>query len=122
MTLEIAKGVFMVGGPELSNDRDACIYLVDGTDEAVLIDAGAGGGFDRVMSNIRAAGLEVSRVKHLILTHCHVDHSGGVPRYQAMVGVKVISHARCAEILAKGHDPRTAAEMYGMRLRRSESI
>jgi glyoxylase-like metal-dependent hydrolase (beta-lactamase superfamily II) len=81
-----------------------------------LIDAGASGGFDRVMNNIRAAGLEVSRVKRLVLTHCHVDHSGGVPRYQAMVGVKAVSHARCAEILAQGNDPRTAAGMYGMRL------
>jgi hypothetical protein len=25
MTLEIARGVYMVGGPELSDDRDACI-------------------------------------------------------------------------------------------------
>jgi len=42
-----------------------------------LIDAGGGGGVDRIIGNIRDVGLNPERVELLILTHCHYDHIGG---------------------------------------------
>jgi len=106
----------MVGGSALSDDKDAGVYLVDGKDGAVLIDAGAGDGTGDIVRNIGKAGVDPARIKSLILTHCHVDHSGGIPGLQKRLGVRTVSHARCAEILARGNDPRTAAGWYGMKL------
>jgi glyoxylase-like metal-dependent hydrolase (beta-lactamase superfamily II) len=106
----------MVGGSAISDDKDASVYLVDGTDAAALIDAGAGDGTDAVIRNIEKTGVDPARIKTLVLTHCHVDHSGGIPGLCERLGVRTVSHARCAEILARGNDPRTAADWYGMRL------
>ena len=96
MSMMIAPGVYMVGGPELSDDKDACIYLVEGPGEAALIDAGAGDGLARVLDNIAKAGVEASRVKHLVITHCHVDHAGGAPGLKSRLGLQVICHKLCA--------------------------
>jgi glyoxylase-like metal-dependent hydrolase (beta-lactamase superfamily II) len=116
MLKPIVRGVFMVGGSALSDDKDASVYLVDGRDSAALIDAGAGDGTDDIIMNIEKAGVDPARVKTLILTHCHVDHSGGIPALKERLGLRTIAHARCAEILARGNDPRTAASWYGMKL------
>ncbi len=110
MSMEIEQGVYMVGGPDLSHDKDACIFLVDGKDSAVLIDAGAG--IDRVVANIEAVGVDLAKVKSLVLTHCHVDHSGGVPGLKDRLGLQTICHKACANILAKGNDIKTAATWY----------
>jgi glyoxylase-like metal-dependent hydrolase (beta-lactamase superfamily II) len=106
----------MVGGLDLSAAGDASVYLVDGPGRAVLIDAGTGQGEAEVARNIEAAGVPAAKISHLVLTHCHIDHSGGIPGLKQRFGLKVIAHQRGAEILAAGDDPRTAASWYGMKL------
>ncbi len=110
----IHDGVWAVGGDGLSHGSDAAIYLVEGSDEAVLIDAGAGRDPEAVRRNIVDAGVPLERVRRLVLTHCHVDHAAGVPGLREVLDVEVVAHARCAEILAPGGDPRAAAEWYGV--------
>jgi glyoxylase-like metal-dependent hydrolase (beta-lactamase superfamily II) len=110
----IHEGVWAVGGDGLSHGSDAAIYLVEGSDGAVLIDAGTGRDGESVRRNILAAGVPLVRVRWLVLTHCHVDHAAGVPGARVFLDVEVIAHAACAEILAPGGDPRAAAEWYGM--------
>jgi glyoxylase-like metal-dependent hydrolase (beta-lactamase superfamily II) len=110
----IIDGVWQVGGDGLSHGSDAAIYLVEGSAEAVLIDAGTGRAPVAVRRNIEGAGVALERVKRLVLTHCHVDHAAGVPSLRAFLDVEVVAHARCAEILEPGDDPRTAADWYGM--------
>ena len=106
----------MVGGTGLSAAGDASVYLVDGPDRAVLIDAGTGQGEAQIVRNIEAAGVPAAKLSHLVLTHCHIDHSGGIPGLQKRFGLKVIAHQRAAEILAPGNDPRTADFWYDMKL------
>jgi hypothetical protein len=38
---EITKDIFIVGGPEITDGRDGCIYLIN-LGELILIDSGAG--------------------------------------------------------------------------------
>ncbi len=110
----IVQGVWQVGGDGLSHGSDAAIYLVEGSAGAVLIDAGTGRSSEAVRRNITAAGVPPARVRWLVLTHCHVDHAAGVPGLRSFLDLEVIAHARCAEILAPGEDPRTAADWYSM--------
>jgi len=110
----VCEGVWTVGGPELSHDSDAAIYLVEGSAGAVLIDAGTGRDADAVQRNIITAGVSLDTIRHLVLTHCHVDHAAGVPSLRAFLELEVVAHTACAEILAPGADPRTAADWYGM--------
>ena len=113
---KILDGLWMVGDGRLSHPKDACVYLVDGGHEMALIDAGAGENPDAILRNIEAAAHDVSRLKWILVTHCHIDHVGGIPYLGRKTGAKVMCHAKCAEILAIGDDSRTAAKWYGMSL------
>lgn len=113
---EIVKGIWMVGGPDLSDGRDACAYLVADGDEAALIDAGAGVRPELIARQIAATGVASGAVKTIILTHSHIDHTGGAAELARELGAAIVCHARCADILAVGDDPRTAASWYGLSL------
>ena len=40
---KIAEGVFLIGGSGISRSDDATVFIIDFSDELVMIDSGAGG-------------------------------------------------------------------------------
>lgn len=110
----ICDRVYAVGGPELSSGDDCCIYLVDAGDELVLIDSGAGRGLDAVLGNVRASGYEPHLITHVIATHCHIDHIGGLAPLANLYGPKVIAHEMDRSGIEEIRDDLTAARMYGV--------
>jgi glyoxylase-like metal-dependent hydrolase (beta-lactamase superfamily II) len=115
--MEITEGVYAVGGPGLSSPDDAYIYLADAGSEIVLIDAGVGLSIDRIERNIKSLGLEPARIWHVIATHCHIDHAGGLAFLVEKYGTKVVAHQMDQEALEGQADERTAASMYGVKYR-----
>jgi glyoxylase-like metal-dependent hydrolase (beta-lactamase superfamily II) len=111
---EICDRVFAVGGPELSGPEDCCVYLVDASSELVLIDTGAGANLDRIEKNIRSAGFEPAQVWHIIATHCHIDHIGGLAPLVQRYGSKVIAHELDRAGIEEENSDLTAASMYGI--------
>ena len=96
--MRLTDEVYVVGGGTsnafgLTNDPDCHIYLVDGGDELALIDCGIGEGdsIDRLMANVRAEGLDPSRITKLLLTHYHMDHAGGAARMRERLGLDVVA-------------------------------
>jgi len=110
----ICGRVYAVGGPGLTAPEDACIYLVDAGSELVLIDAGLGRGLDRMERNIRSLGFEPAQVWHVIATHCHIDHIGGLAGMKERYGSKVIAHELDRAGIEGEKPGLTAAEMYGV--------
>lgn len=110
----ICDRVYAVGGPGLTAPEDACIYLVDAGSELVLIDAGLGSGLDRMERNIRSLGFEPAQVWHVIATHCHIDHIGGLAGMKERYGSKVIAHELDRAGIEGEKPGLTAAEMYGV--------
>ena len=106
----------MVGDSQLSHPKDACAYLIDGAESAALIDAGAGDDPAAILNNINAAGVEPSRIKWILITHCHIDHVGGINYLRRATGAQVMCHVLCAEPLAIGDNNLTAARWYGTQL------
>ena len=87
--------------------------------ESLLIDAGNGGAAaardaDRIMAAVRDAGLK--QIDHLIITHYHGDHFGGVPELAGRIpirdfidhGANVQPNAGADEFLGKAYP-----ELYG---------
>ena len=74
------RGIFRVAGPDITDQRDCNVYLIDLGREAVLIDAGFGAAFEAMVANIADKGISPSRISTAILTHCHVDHIGAAAR------------------------------------------
>jgi glyoxylase-like metal-dependent hydrolase (beta-lactamase superfamily II) len=111
---EICDRVYAVGGYGLSGPEDACVYLVDATSELVLIDSGVGLSMDRIEENIRSAGFEPAQVWHIIATHCHIDHIGGLAPFVRRYGSKVIAHELDRAGIEGENNELTAASMYGI--------
>jgi glyoxylase-like metal-dependent hydrolase (beta-lactamase superfamily II) len=91
------------------------VYLVDGGEEMVLIDTGAGEGFELIADNIRSLGLRPDRLKAVIATHSHIDHIGALFRFREEYGVEVIAHELDAEAIETGMG--CGAEYYGVSYR-----
>lgn len=109
---EIVKDIYIVGGPDITDGRDACVYLFN-FGELILIDTGAGWSVDNIIGNIKKLGLDPKNLSKIILTHCHIDHIGGVPEIRKrFFGSKVYIHELDATPLETGYPVLTAASWY----------
>ena len=90
--LAICDRVYAVGGSGLSAPEDAFVYPVNAESELVMIDAGVGYGIGRIEDKIRSLGFDPARIGHIIATHCHIDHIGGLSLWKERYGCKVIAH------------------------------
>ncbi|NTV28199.1 MAG: MBL fold metallo-hydrolase [Methanothrix sp.] len=110
----ICDRVYAVGGSGLSAPEDAFVYLVDAGSELVMIDAGVGYGTGRIEDNIRSLGFEPARIWHIIATHCHIDHIGGLSLWKERYGAKIVAHELDRAGIEGENNDLTAASMYGV--------
>jgi len=108
---EITKDIFVVGGPDITDSRDGCIYLIN-LGELILIDSGAGWSVDKILNNINKLGLNNKNLTKIILTHCHIDHIGGAPEIKKRFGTKIYIHKLDAPPVEEGDPVLTAAKWY----------
>jgi glyoxylase-like metal-dependent hydrolase (beta-lactamase superfamily II) len=111
---EVTKDVYLIGGADITDPRDCSVYLLD-LGELVMIDAGAGASYDEICLNIERLGRNPAKLTTLILTHCHIDHIGGAPRFRDALGARIIMHRLDAEPVERGDDGMTAASWYNLR-------
>jgi len=107
----IWQDIYIVGSSEISHPYDCCVYLVD-AGELVLIDAGAGKGFNRLVDNILALDFIPEKLNSIIVTHCHIDHIGDLSQFRQEYGVKIIAHELDAQAIESGK--WVGAEFYGV--------
>jgi len=113
---EVTKGVYLVGSSDISDSRDCSVYLMD-LGDLVLVDAGAGPGFESIVANIKALGFDPARISTLILTHCHIDHVGGAHLFREAYNPKIVMHELDARPVERGDNRMTGASFYGLNLR-----
>ena len=80
----IVRGVYMLG--KLS---PGAAYAVDTADGLVLIDSGIEASADSVKRQLADLGLDVGRLKAILLTHVHADHSLGAAKLREITGAKI---------------------------------
>jgi len=100
-----------VGSAEISHPYDCCVYLID-AGELILIDAGAGESFDKLVDNISWLGFAPEDLHSIIVTHAHIDHMGGLAPFQQRYGVSIIAHTLDAPAIESGVGIGT--EFYGV--------
>ncbi len=110
---KIADCVYITGGPDISHPEDATSFIIDCSDELIMIDSGAGRTSHRLVKNIKALDRDPARISTLILTHCHIDHIGSAPYFKEKFGCSLIAHDLDANALEMGDSVATAAGMYG---------
>jgi glyoxylase-like metal-dependent hydrolase (beta-lactamase superfamily II) len=60
----------------LGAERVIGVYLLDTADGPALFDCGPTTGVERLRQGLRERGLELTDVRHLLLSHIHLDHAG----------------------------------------------
>lgn len=93
-------------------------YLLAGQDDLALIETGPTTTLPTLLAGIRKAGFDPERVRHLLVTHIHLDHAGAVgPLLRDFPGAKVYVHPVGAPHLI---DPSkllvSATRIYGDRM------
>lgn len=109
----VTEDIYLVGGADTTDPRDCAVYLLD-LGELVLIDAGAGPSYDKIVRNIERLDCNPAKLKGIILTHCHIDHIGAAPKFQEAFGARIIMHQLDAEAVEQGDDSMTAASWYNL--------
>ncbi len=87
----------------------AYVYVVQKDDYCVLIDSGSGTdtSHENLVDGLKQAGLAPSDLTHIILTHAHIDHYGGLSRLRAITAAKIGVHELDLQTVAH-HDARLA--------------
>lgn len=92
---------------------DSNMYLiVNEYGEFVLVDTGHDGNRRYLIKNIESAGLKPEKMTHIILTHVHVDHSGGLATLVKKYSPKVCVYEGAADYIEKGDLTYTLASMF----------
>jgi glyoxylase-like metal-dependent hydrolase (beta-lactamase superfamily II) len=78
-------------------------YLVRG-ERAILVDAGAQGDADRILSAVRGKGVEPHTLALILLTHGHLPVTGAAAEIRRRTGAPIAIHAADAEMLRLGQN------------------
>src|SRR6476619_2904590 len=90
-------------------------YLIVERGRAAFVDTGTNHSVPRLLAALAGLGLDVDAVDHVIATHVHLDHAGGVGLLmQSLPKARVVVHKRGARHLADpSHLVRSATTVYG---------
>jgi len=96
---QIAPGVHRIDLP--LGERVSALYLFVGSERAVLFDTGCAGDLaEHVLPGLDALGIAPERVSHVVVSHCDVDHSGGIAAvHAALPGAAVLAHRLDADAM-----------------------
>ncbi len=87
----------------------ACVYVVVNGDFRILIDSGSGidSSHSDLMRGLEQTRLQPSDFTHILLTHAHIDHYGGLSQLKPVTNAKVGCHELDVQTIAR-HEARLA--------------
>jgi len=86
-TAAVVRGDFTVRSFEHDGTN---VQLVTKSGSSILIDSGYEKNADLLDADLKAAGLDFSTLKAIILTHGHADHAGGARHFHEKYGTPVL--------------------------------
>jgi glyoxylase-like metal-dependent hydrolase (beta-lactamase superfamily II) len=88
-------------------------YLLETMDGLVLIDAGWPNKTDTIFSAVQDSGLDPKDIRHLVLTHGHIDHAGSAAEVLQRTGARSYAHTADLDLINEGkaEDPGTSVTL-----------
>lgn len=87
------------------------VYVIECGDKGVLVDSGFHHNVDDHLENFESAGVILEKIEAILVTHYHVDHTGGLDRVKKRLNCPVFAHKNSVEIIESGDKAATAASM-----------
>jgi hydroxyacylglutathione hydrolase len=92
------------GGCSLSHPGDCNAYAIDCGGEVVLIDAGVGVETEKLLSNLEKDGVTSTNITTLLLTHAHLDHSGGAYWLREKLALRIAAFTETAQVMRSANE------------------
>ncbi|MFD2937657.1 MBL fold metallo-hydrolase [Spirosoma flavum] len=85
-------------------------FLLETEDGLFLIDTGYPNSADKLFAAVRETGHDPAHIRHLLLTHCHIDHAGSAAEVHRRTGARTYAHTLDATLISQGigERPNTA--------------
>ena len=110
MLKKLLNNIYLI--PE--REFDANMYLVVEDNEILnLIDTGTGLNVTQTIKDIKEQ-FDITKLKRIILTHCHIDHSGGLHRLAKKFSPEVCVFETEAPFIEMGDTVITIAGFFGV--------
>ena len=112
--VEVTEGVYFIQGQD-EMIPDSHVYLIGmpSSEDLTLVDAGLVGRGNYKLQSITKAGVKLSSIKRVIMTHTHLDHIGCVAEIlKEIPAAELWIHALEAEPIEQGDD----RPVYGMQM------
>ena len=93
-------------------DFDSNVYLLTGEDP-ILVDAGTGMHHQDILKWLSCTAKKC-KVRRMVLTHRHYDHTGGAPALAREIGAEVLMHPLDAPAVREGDPRQTLSYMFGV--------
>ncbi|EFH86459.1 MBL fold metallo-hydrolase [Ktedonobacter racemifer] len=115
---QLTPGIWQISLPFQGETDIIGSYLLAGSDEIALIDPGPGSTSEALLEGVRQAGFDPARVTHILATHIHLDHTGGVGKLLAsMPQARVFVHSKGAQhLIDPGKLISSSERIYGERM------
>jgi glyoxylase-like metal-dependent hydrolase (beta-lactamase superfamily II) len=107
--VKIADRVYFLG-----NMRPSAVYVVETSDGLALIDTGLESAHDKLIDGMSRLGLEIGRLKIILITHSHGDHTMGAQRLRDETGAKIYIGRGDAGALRRGGPWEAIFSMFDM--------
>lgn len=81
-------------------------FLIEAEDGLTLIDTGVPGSADKILEAVRAPGKQPTDIRHILVTHCHADHTGSLAALTKATGAPAYMHPTDAALVRVGQAGR----------------
>jgi glyoxylase-like metal-dependent hydrolase (beta-lactamase superfamily II) len=81
-------------------------FLLKTDDGLLLVDAGWPNKTEKIFAAVRESGHNPKDIRHLVLTHGHIDHAGSAAEVRRRTGARTYAHAIDLELISKGEAER----------------
>jgi hydroxyacylglutathione hydrolase len=105
----IAKSVYFL----VSRSFDSNITFIKSNDHHILVDTGTGFYVSSLDKDLQSLGSSLSAITDIVLTHCHIDHIGGVIPILEVSSPKLYLHRAEAGPINRGDMSPTLGNTFG---------
>ncbi len=81
-------------------------FLLRTVDGLMLIDAGWPNKTEKIFAAVRESDHNPDDIRHLLLTHAHIDHAGSAAEVRRRTGARTYAHSIDLELISKGQAER----------------